>query len=106
MCTPGAVAPRIYLLSTDVEKDALEAVAGKYLRQLSARAEAMGTHLLLPRELPCWLRGKLKSGSGARGMRKLVQTEVEGPLAAHLLSSPRNPGKVVGKIEGDRLIFV
>jgi phosphopantetheinyl transferase len=26
MCTPGAVAPRIYLLSTDVEKDALEAL--------------------------------------------------------------------------------
>ena len=89
-----------------LEKDALDQVAEKYLRQLKARVEAMGTQLLLPKELPGWLREKGSSGGGARALRKLVQQEVEGPLAAHLLSCPRTPGRVVGKIEGERLVFV
>jgi ATP-dependent Clp protease ATP-binding subunit ClpA len=86
--------------------DALDAIAEKYLHQLQGRVQAMGSQLLLPKELPGWLRGKSKTGGGARTLRKLVQTEVEGPLAAYLLSCGRTPGKVTGKIEGDGLVFV
>ena len=68
--------------------------------------QALGSQLLLPKELPGWLRGKCKNGGGARALRKLVQTEVEGPLAAYLLSCGRTPGKVTGKIEGEGLVFV
>ena len=84
----------------------LDAVAEKYLRQLRSRVEAMGTQLLLPRELVSWLRNRCRTGGGARALRKLIQTEVEGPLAVFLLSCPRSPGKVTGKIEGEKLFFV
>ena len=84
---------------------AMEAIAHKYLEQLRNRAETMGMQLLLPQELPGLLCRECKGKSGARQLRKRVQSQVEGPLAAFLLSCSRRPGKVKGVMEGENLRF-
>ena len=86
-------------------KDAMEAIAHKYLRQLQERTAAMGIQLLLPQELPALLCRQCGCKTGARQLRKLVQTQVEGPLSAYLLGCSRRPGKVKGVLEEERIRF-
>ena len=75
-------------------KGAMEAIAWKYLRQLQQRTAVTGTQLQLPQETADFLLAKSGGKDGARQLRRLVQTEVEGPLAAFLLGCSRKPGKV------------
>ena len=84
---------------------AMEAIAWKYLRQLQDRVAAMGTQLLLPQELAASLCDKCKGKDGARQLRRLVQNEVEGPLASFLLRSARRPGKVQLKLKDGEVCF-
>lgn len=88
-----------------LEQSAMESIARKYLRQLQERAAAQGIQLQLPGELPAalcaWCRGK----DGARQLRRMVQTEVEGPLAGYLLRLTRRPGKVKARVEAGKVSF-
>ena len=84
---------------------AMEAIARKYLRQLQDRTEAVGTQLQLPPELPSWLLEKCPGKDGARQLRRLVQTEVEGPLASFLLRCSRKPARVKLTLEGGEISF-
>ena len=86
-------------------KGALEAIAWKYLRQLQNRAAAIGTQLQIPSETADFLLKKAAGKDGARQLRRLVQSEVEGPLAAFLLSCSRKPGKVKLRLEQERVSF-
>ena len=86
-------------------KGALEAIAWKYLRQLQKRTSAIGTQLLLPQEAAEFLLEKTDGKDGARQLRRLVQSEVEGPLAAFLLGCSRKPGKVKLRLEEGRVSF-
>ena len=88
-----------------LERDAMVSIARKYLLQLMERTRSQGIQLLLPEELPEILVGRNKGKSGARQLRRLVQEEVEGPLAACLLASSRRPGKIQGKIKDGKLVF-
>ena len=88
-----------------LDQGAMEAVARKYLRQLQERSTAMGIQLQLPEELAEALCARCKGKSGARQLRKMVQSEVEGPLAAYLLGCSRRPGKVKGSLKGQELSF-
>ena len=74
--------------------EVLEAVAGKYLRQLKSRAESQGIVLHYPDSLAALLSRECTSRGGARQMRRLVQSRVEGPLAEYLLRCTRSPGKL------------
>ncbi len=85
---------------------AIEAIARKYLRQLRTRVAAQGSELLLPEALEASLCRRCKGKGGARQLRRLVQSEVEGPLAAYLLSCGRKPAKIRGHLEGDKLSFL
>ena len=85
---------------------AMEAIARKYLRQLQDRAAAVGTQLLISEALPDHLRQQCKGKGGARQMRKLVQSQVEGPLATYLLRCSRRPGKVKVRLEEGAVTFV
>ena len=78
---------------------AMETIAWKYLHQLQQRTEATGTQLQIPQELAAWLGSKCRGRDGARHLRRLVQQEVEGPLACHLLRCSRRPGKVKLRLE-------
>ena len=75
-------------------KDTVRAIAGKYLTQLQRRAETAGVRLQLPEELAAYLGGKNMGKGGARQLRKMVQEELEGPLAAAMLSQVKKPERI------------
>ena len=84
---------------------AMEAIAWKYLRQLQERAAAAGTQLQIPQELVAYLCTRCKGKDGARQLRRLVQTEVEGPLASYLLRCSRRPARLKLKTDGKEISF-
>ena len=65
----------------------------------------MGTQLQLPGELVGFLMEKCPGRDGARQLRRLVQTEVEGPLASFLLRCSRKPSWVKLHLEGGEISF-
>ena len=69
------------------------------------RTAALGTQLLLPPELATELLKKRPGKDGARQIRRLVQTEVEGPLASYLLRCGKKPARVKPKLEDGKLVF-
>ena len=86
-------------------KGAMEAIAWKYLRQLQNRTAAIGTQLQIPQETAAFLLDKTEGKDGARQLRRLVQSEVEGPLASFLLACSRKPGKVKLRVEEGKVSF-
>ena len=74
--------------------DAMTAIGQKYLQELTVRLGGMGIKLCLPEELAGKLVAKCKSKDGARYLRRLIQDEVEGPLAEYLLRCGKNPSVV------------
>ena len=84
---------------------AMETIVRKYLQQLQDRTAAIGTQLQYPQELGDWLLKKAVGTDGARQLRHLVQSEVEGPLAGYLLRCSRRPGKVKVELAQGELSF-
>jgi ATP-dependent Clp protease ATP-binding subunit ClpC len=85
---------------------ALEAIAAKYLNSVRHRTESMGIQLLLPEELPLILASSCAARDGARHLRRKVQEQVEGPLAAFLLRCSRKPSKIRTRWENGSLQFL
>ena len=77
-----------------LDASAMDAIAQKYLHEVEKRLEVMGIQLQLPQELSGHLACKCNKKEGARNLRRLVQDEVEGPLAAALLRSGKKPAKI------------
>ena len=88
-----------------LEQEAMETIAWKYLRQLQERSAAVGTQLQIPEELASHLARQCRGKGGARQLRRMVQTEVEGPLAAVLLRCARKPGKLRVILEDGAVSF-
>ncbi len=88
-----------------LDKGAIEAIAEKYLKELQHRLADLGIQLTLPPGLPDWLAGQCKTKDGARFLRRLVQDQVEGPLAEHLLRRGKSAAKICGTLEGEKLHF-
>ena len=86
-------------------RGALEAIVWKYLRQLQERTAALGTQLQIQQETAAFLLEKCPGKDGARQLRRLVQTEVEGPLASFLLRCSRKPGKLKLRLEEGKVCF-
>ena len=84
---------------------AMEAIAEKYLRQLQERTAACGIQLVIPEELAGLLCGRCRGKDGARQLRRLVQNEVEGPLASYLLRCSRRPAKIQIKMKDGAICF-
>lgn len=83
----------------------LEQIAEKYLHQLEKRMDSIGISLSLPPELGRKLAGQCRQKDGARDLRRLVQTQVEGPLAEQLLRMAKKPSKIQGSLQNETLIF-
>ena len=83
----------------------MEVIAWKYLHQLQKRTEAAGIQLQLPGDLAASLGSRCRGKDGARNLRRLVQTEVEGPLASFLLRCARRPGKVKLRLEEGKIVI-
>ena len=88
-----------------LDRGAMEAIAWKYLGQLQSRTAAMGTQLQYPQEAAAYLLSKCPGKDGARQLRRLVQNEVEGPLASHLLRCAKRPAKVKMMLENGVVTF-
>ncbi len=88
-----------------LEKETMESIADKYLDQLRQRARKQGMELVFPPELAGELARAYSGKGGARQLRGLIQTRVEGPLAGFLLRCPSAPGAVRAVLEGEKLVF-
>ena len=83
----------------------LENITGKYLEQLRLRAARTGLSLYFAPELTGYLRSQCRSREGARALRRIVQSRVEGPLAEYLLRSTRKPGKLLVSEKNGEICF-
>ena len=83
--------------------EALEQIAEKYLRELQSRAGKLGISVEVSREIARVLSGRCGTQSGARQIRALVQQQVEGPLASHLLRCGKKPSKVEICLDGEEV---
>ena len=83
----------------------LEAIARKYLDQLKARMMDIGIQLHLDEEIPGYLSAQCKPKEGARHLRRLVQSKVEGPLAEELLRNGKKPASIQGSIQENHICF-
>ena len=86
--------------------EAMDAIAEKYLSELRQRTAGIGVNLLLPEDTAARLASSCKGKGGARQLRRLVQTQVEGPLASALLASSRKPARLKAKWENGELCFL
>ena len=89
-----------------LDSKAMEAIAEKYLGELGCRLEELGIKLMLPQGLAGSLSARCKTKDGARYLRRMVQTEVEGPLAEHLLRCGKRPAKIEAVLEKEKLKFL
>ena len=83
----------------------LEAVAEKYLDQLRQRLMVSSIKLELPGELKHHIAVQCKPTDGARQIRRIIQQQVEGPLADHLLRNDKKITKLRGILENNTLRF-
>ncbi len=90
---------------SNLKKEDMEGILRKYLCQLIQRAGGKGIRLTLPPELPGKLLSTGKGEGGARRLRKLVQEQVEGPLALHLLTCPQLPTHITAHWTENTLTF-
>jgi ATP-dependent Clp protease ATP-binding subunit ClpC len=88
-----------------LDERAMDAIAEKYLHQVQNRLETMGIQLQLPPELPGSLGRRCGKKEGARQLRRLVQEDVEGPLASLLLRSSKKPAKIKASYKDGTLQF-
>ena len=88
-----------------LDGDSMRRIAEKYLRALQERAAGAGIQLNLPQELAANLCARCRGRDGARQLRRLVQTEVEGALSSFLLGCSRRPSRVRGSLKEGILSF-
>mgnify|MGYP002509898998 CR=1 FL=1 len=66
----------------------------------------MGVQLRFPEELAQNLAKRCGQKEGARNMRRLVQEEVEGPLAVLLLKNHKKPSRIRAAHKEGMLQFI
>ena len=93
------------LIFQSLERGTMESIAGKYLDQLRDRAKKQGLELTFPPELGELLARECTGKGGARQLRSLVQSKVEGPLSTFLLHCSTMPSSVRAGLEGGAVVF-
>lgn len=86
-------------------EQAMERIANKYLRELEQRGIAQGIRVQFPEELACALKGKSNPKGGARHLRRLVQEQVEEPLAVFMLQRDKRPELIRAELTDGVLRF-
>ena len=85
--------------------NAMEAIAAKYLGQLTERAAGLGVQVTFPTELARGFAERCRGRDGARQLCRMIQTEVEGALAGYLLRCSRKPSRVKARLENGKVTF-
>ncbi len=83
----------------------MASIAQKYLEQLRQRMEQLGIQLRFPEELAANLGSRCQPREGARALRRLVQQEVENPLAQHLLKTGKKTIRLRPTLTDGKLFF-
>ena len=100
----GRIDRQVFFRSLD--QQAMESIAQKYLNDLLDRCRSGGVELQLPQDLAKMLCGSNPGKDGARQLRRLVQDQVEGPLAMFMLKSGKRKGRICGTLEKGKLTFL
>ena len=90
---------------SSLDEKILEKIGEKYLSQLCQRLEHRKIRLTLPQGLAASLAKKCKPKDGARHLRRLVQEQVEGPLAEYLLRYGAKGGNLQGVLTEEGISF-
>ena len=88
-----------------LDAPSMEAIAQKYLNLIQKRTALLDIQLQMPREVAQLLGQKCRDQGGARALRRLVQEEVEGPLATFLLECGRKPSRISAYMEAGHICF-
>lgn len=88
-----------------LEEGTVNSIAQKYLHLLQHRAQIAGVRLSYDAGLAEHLGKRGFGKGGARQLRRIVQEEVEGPLASLLLQSAKKPAAVNVAVGADGLEF-
>ena len=100
----GRLDQRVYF--RPLSQSALGEIAKKYLLELIVRSQNAGIQLQLAEDVVDLIQLKANAKDGARQIRRLVQEQVEGPLAKFLLTNPKKNLCVHGKtLEGKMQFF-
>ena len=91
--------------SEPLTANAMEAIAAKYLGQLTERAAGLGVQVTFPTELARGFAERCRGRDGARQLRRMIQPEVEGALAGYLLRCSRKPSRVKARLENGKVTF-
>jgi len=83
----------------------LKQIAKKYLVQLQSRMREIGICLELEDALQSHLSAQCKGKDGARNLRRLVQSQIEGPLAEQLLRCGKKPKEITCRLENGKIFF-
>ena len=83
----------------------LQAVADKYLCQLTDRLSRKNIRLVLPEGLGSYIASLCKPADGARHIRRIVQQQVEGPLVDHMLDRGEIHGTLNGFLDNGSVYF-
>ena len=77
-----------------LQESAIQGIVEKYLQRLKQRTETAGIQLQFPESLSAELGKCVKKQDGARQIRRIVEEQVEGPLAVHLLGNHKKTAKI------------
>ena len=88
-----------------LDKEAMIRIAQKYIDQLKDRLMASGIQLTAEETVSSHFASRCKLKDGARHLRRMIQEEVEGPLAEYLLSAQKKIAKLHCVMEGDSVVF-
>ena len=75
------------------------------MEQLKSRMKAIGIDLQFAPEIAGHLSGQCKSRDGARHLRRLIQSQVEGPLAEQLLKTGKKPPQMEATLKDGQIFF-
>ena len=88
-----------------LDREAMIGIAEKYIRQLKDRLAVSGIQLTVEDAVSSCFASRCKAKDGARHLRRMVQEEIEGPLAEFLLAAPKKITKLHCTMEGERVVF-
>ena len=89
-----------------LQEESMTSIAEKFLAAIRQRAKERGIALQFPRELAAHLGRQGKAKGGAREIRRVVEQQVEEPLAVYLLGCSKKPGKIRVSLKGEQVEFL
>ena len=88
-----------------LDREAMTEIAEKYIRQLKERLSVSGIQLTVDKEVASYFSLRSKPKDGARHLRRMVQEEIEGPLAEFLLSAPKKATRIHCMMQEEKVLF-